>query len=261
MKMTSSVELVVNDELLGIIWESIRRYTIDKRIQSNEEFSSLVSELMKNSPKWVKAGSNIYPIISLLLTPTSESKSISQEIKINSSSNTLSNSITDHSNTLRVPTESIQDRCLNTLRPQESKSSSMVMIYTDGACSGNPGPGGYAARIIYENGKIVEDSKPLSSTTNNIAELKAIELGLTVFMNSASAVTTINILTDSQYVIGVLDKNWKAKANVELITSIRELLSKLRSHYTIIFTKVEGHKGNPNNERVDYLATHAVPRN
>lgn len=233
--MSSPVELVISEELLGIIWESIRRYTVDKQIQSDEKFTKTVSELMNDSSKGIRVGSNMYPSTPLILTPMSESKTDSKS--------------------------SIKE---NLSTEKKLITSNTVMIYTDGACSGSRGPGGCAARVIFDDGKIIEESKSLPSTTNNIAELKAVELGLNLFLNSLALpvkpITSINILTDSQYVIGVLDKNWKAKANVELIASISELITKTRSNYTIIFTKVEGHSGNPNNERVDYLATHAIPR-
>lgn len=237
--MSLPVELVISEELLGIIWESIRRYTVDKQIQSDEKFTKTVSELMNDSSKGIRAGSNMYPSTSLILTPMSESK-------IDSKTNSKENLSAE----------------------KKLTTNNTAMIYTDGACSGSRGPGGCAAKVIFEDGKIIEESKSLPSTTNNIAELKAVELGLNLFLNSLSlafpekpTTASINILTDSQYVIGVLDKNWKAKANVELIASISELITKMRSNYTIVFTKVEGHSGNPNNERVDYLATHAIIRN
>lgn len=128
-----------------------------------------------------------------------------------------------------------------------------IIVYADGACSGNPGPAGVGI-VLIDGTSRRELSHYLGEGTNNIAELTAIKL-------AAEAVTSrerpLRIHTDSQYAIGVLSKGWKAKANVELVAATRKALSgfmDLALHY------VRGHSGVPLNERADALAVEAVTR-
>jgi len=128
-----------------------------------------------------------------------------------------------------------------------------IIVYADGACSGNPGPAGLG--IVLIDGKLRRElSHYLGEGTNNIAELTAIEL-------AAQAIEArdrpVRMHTDSQYAIGVLQKGWKAKANVELIARVKKLLANFAD---LELRYVRGHSGVPLNERADALAVEAVQR-
>jgi ribonuclease HI len=123
-----------------------------------------------------------------------------------------------------------------------------AIVYTDGACTGNPGPAGLGVVVLREKGR-VERSEYLGNGTNNIAELTAIQRALE--MTEGPVV----IHTDSQYAIGVLTKGWKAKANTALIEGIRGLLGRRSG---VRFVYVRGHAGVPLNERADELARMAI---
>lgn len=125
-----------------------------------------------------------------------------------------------------------------------------LLAYTDGACSGNPGPAG-AGVVMIDGATVRELSEYLGNGTNNIAELTAIELALL----AAPPDRPLRVHTDSQYAIGVLTKNWKAKANQELIAKIRLLV---KAHKALEMVYVPGHSGVPLNERADVLAVQAV---
>ena len=124
-----------------------------------------------------------------------------------------------------------------------------TVVYTDGACTGNPGPAGLGVVVLSDGGRRFERSEYLGHGTNNIAELTAILRALE--MTDGPAV----IHTDSQYAIGVLTKGWKAKANAALITDIRDMLKERRG---VRFVYVRGHAGIPLNERADELARRAI---
>ena len=127
----------------------------------------------------------------------------------------------------------------------------VIHVFTDGACSGNPGPAAWGAVLIFNN-HIKEFSEFIGDATNNIAELSAIK-------NALKKVTKHDIKTilyvDSDYSIGVLTKNWKAKANSELIKETKNLIE---SFDDITFHKVAGHAGIKFNERADKLACMAI---
>lgn len=129
-------------------------------------------------------------------------------------------------------------------------NTSVIDIWTDGACVTNPGPMGIGALVIAGE-KRQEISEHIGPGTNNIAELTAIErgLGLAFKMNGGSEGTFI-VHTDSKYAIGVLSQGWKAKVNRPLIARIIKKLPR-----SIAFVWVRGHSGVPENERCDHLAT------
>lgn len=128
-------------------------------------------------------------------------------------------------------------------------SDSPISIYTDGACSGNPGPAGSGVVVIQNDIIVYEISKSLGLATNNIAELTAIKLGIEFVKDHHD--TPVTLYTDSRYAIGILTMNWKAKANVELVASIRTLMKPFKR---LKIVHVKGHSGHPGNERADLLA-------
>jgi len=132
-------------------------------------------------------------------------------------------------------------------------SGHALELWTDGACSGNPGPMGIGV-VAIDGGKRRELGEYLGVGTNNIAELTAIDRALDL-AGADLGKRPVRIYTDSAYSIGVLSKNWKAKANQELIARMRRRLTGL---HNIEFVKVSGHAGIPENERCDELARDAI---
>lgn len=134
-----------------------------------------------------------------------------------------------------------------------------VVIYTDGACSGNPGPGGWGAILMYKGAK-KEISGGNRQTTNNIMELTAVVEGLKMLKFPCE----VDLYSDSAYVVnafeqkwifGWLKKNWKTASgdpvkNKELWQELYEL-TKI---HTVNFIKVKGHSDNEYNNRCDELA-------
>ncbi len=134
--------------------------------------------------------------------------------------------------------------------PDHAEYKDSWIAYTDGACTGNPGPAGSGTIVIAPGGKIRESYAYLGEGTNNVAELTAILNALVVTPIEEPLV----VHTDSQYAIGVLSKGWKAKANTELIEKIR---GALRGR-NVRLVYVPGHAGVPLNERADELAREAI---
>ena len=139
-----------------------------------------------------------------------------------------------------------------------------IEIYTDGACSGNPGPGGWGA-ILCWNGHEKELSGGESETTNNRMEMMAVIKGL----GALKKPSTLTLYTDSKYVLqGATEwlEGWKAKGwksaskkpvkNQDLWQEIDSLIKK----HSVKFIWVKGHAGHEMNERVDKLAVAAIPR-
>ena len=140
-----------------------------------------------------------------------------------------------------------------------------VDIYTDGACSGNPGPGGYGAILVFR-GLEREISGGSPETTNNRMELMAVIAGLEALTKPCR----VEIVSDSKYVTdafnkkwidGWLKKNWKgASGPVKNVDLWKRLLAAAQPH-ELHFTWVKGHAGHPENERCDHLATTAADTN
>ena len=126
-----------------------------------------------------------------------------------------------------------------------------IHVWTDGACTGNPGPAGLGV-VIVDGTQHTEISEYLGEGTNNIAELMAILRGLERVPDKARPTV---VYSDSQYSIGLLTLGWKAKKNIELVEELRELC---RLFKDLRFVKVAGHAGIPLNERVDELARDAI---
>jgi ribonuclease HI len=139
-----------------------------------------------------------------------------------------------------------------------------VEIYTDGACSGNPGPGGWGA-ILRFKGVEKEMSGGDPETTNNRMEMMAAISALEALKRPC----IIDIYTDSSYVrdgitkwiFGWQKRGWKTadKKPVKNVELWQRLLQALEPH-TVEWHWVKGHAGHPENERCDELARHAVPR-
>lgn len=130
-----------------------------------------------------------------------------------------------------------------------------IVVWTDGACSGNPGPAGSGVVVELVDRK-VERHLALGHATNNVGELTAVRMALTMLDElGVSRDSAVTVHTDSKYAIGVLVSGWKAKANVELIT---ELKAELRGWSGVRLKWVEGHAGVPGNERADALARRGV---
>ena len=137
-----------------------------------------------------------------------------------------------------------------------------VRIFTDGACSGNPGPGGWAA-IIDVNGERRELSGAEERTTNNRMELIAVIRAL----ESLTEPSRVHVVTDSQYVaLGMTRwihswqrKGWKTASGAPVKN--RDLWQALLDHsqrHEVTWEWVRGHEGHPENERVDALAREAI---
>lgn len=138
--------------------------------------------------------------------------------------------------------------------PVAAVPADAIHVWTDGACSGNPGPAGVGVVVIGDGPKEREISEYLGEGTNNIAELTAILRGLEAVSDPRRPVV---VYSDSAYSIGLLSQNWKAKKNVELVAELREVCKRFKK---LQFVKVLGHSGIALNERVDQLATGAVTR-
>ena len=140
-----------------------------------------------------------------------------------------------------------------------------VSIYTDGACSGNPGKGGYGVILSY-NGNTKELSAGYECTTNNRMELMAVIAGLSALKEPCE----VDLYSDSKYFIDSVEKDWigswqkngwknSKKEPVENMDLWKLLLQiiKLKKH-EVTFHKVKGHADNPWNNRCDELATSAI---
>jgi len=138
-----------------------------------------------------------------------------------------------------------------------------VDIYTDGACSGNPGPGGYGAVLIYK-GKRRELSGAYALTTNNRMEIMAAIKALEA-LNEPCKVT---LYSDSRYLVDAIEKGWVEKwrknkwmrnksdraVNVDLWIELTELTNR----HSVSFVWVKGHADNAENQRCDELATGSI---
>ena len=138
-----------------------------------------------------------------------------------------------------------------------------VTIYTDGACSGNPGPGGWGAMLMYKDNK-KEISGGKENTTNNVMELTAVIEGLKLLKFPCK----VKLYSDSAYVVnafiqkwiyGWIKNGWKNSSkepvkNKELWQELYELTKK----HEVEFIKVKGHADNEYNNRCDELARNAI---
>lgn len=141
-----------------------------------------------------------------------------------------------------------------------------VTIYTDGACSGNPGPGGWGAILMYKDNK-KEISGGKKDTTNNVMELTAVIEALKLLKYPCK----VNVYSDSAYVVNAFRQkwieNWKKNnwktASKEPVKN-KELwqeLDKLTQIHQVKFHKVKGHSDNEFNNRCDELARGEIQKN
>ena len=134
-----------------------------------------------------------------------------------------------------------------------------VTIYTDGACSGNPGPGGWGAILSYR-GAEKELSGGEAETTNNRMELTAVIEALSLLKEPC----IVELYADSKYVIDALSKGWvygwkkrgwvKSDKKPALNVDLWEQLLPLLERHKVTFHWVKGHAGHPENEHCDQLA-------
>lgn len=134
-----------------------------------------------------------------------------------------------------------------------------VDLFTDGACSGNPGPGGWGAILRYGTAE-KEMSGGDNPTTNNRMELTAAIEGLTVLKEKCR----VTLYTDSQYVANGISKGWakgwrkngwkKADKSPALNVDLWERLLELTDYHEVEIVWIKGHAGHPENERCDTLA-------
>ena len=142
-----------------------------------------------------------------------------------------------------------------------NKKLKVIAAATDGACSGNPGPGGWGALIRFEDGAVEEFGGFVAETTNNRMELKA-ALETLKKIKPLDRATNLTIRTDSKYLIdgfekwmqGWKKKGWKTAAGKEVLNQdLWKALDDSRlSNVTLQYVK--GHSGDPDNERVDDIA-------
>ena len=134
-----------------------------------------------------------------------------------------------------------------------------VEIFTDGACSGNPGPGGFG--VVLRFGSVEKElSGGASETTNNRMELLGVITGLSALKEPCNVILT----TDSKYVVDSVTKGWvygwtkkgwiKADKKPALNVDLWERLLPLLETHKVTFNWVKGHAGHPENERCDRLA-------
>ncbi len=141
-----------------------------------------------------------------------------------------------------------------------------VVIYTDGACSGNPGPGGWGTILMYKNVN-KEISGYMENTTNNIMEITAVIEGLKLLKYECE----VEIYSDSAYVVNAFNNHWiegwrkknwinSSKEPVKNKELWQELYNLTKQH-NVKFIKVKGHSDNEYNNRCDELARLAIKEN
>ena len=139
----------------------------------------------------------------------------------------------------------------------------VIKIYSDGACWGNPGPGGWAA-ILISRGHHKEISGAERQTTNNRMEINAALEGLKALKQPS----VVQFFTDSSYLVnaatswlpGWKARGWKRKDGVLLNADLWQVLDRELAKHKVDWTWVKGHAGNRYNERADQLATDAIRR-
>ena len=135
-----------------------------------------------------------------------------------------------------------------------------INMYTDGACKGNPGAGGYACILVFgEHEKVLSGGE--AETTNNRMELSAVIAGLSALKEPCE----VEICSDSKYIVSAINEGWLAswiknnwkKSDKKPVLNVElwERLDALLAIHTVRFVWVHGHRGHAYNERCDLLAT------
>ena len=144
-----------------------------------------------------------------------------------------------------------------------SKANKRVILYTDGACIGNPGPGGYGAVLLYGDHR-KELSEGFKNTTNNRMEMLAAVEGL----RDLKEACRVTLYSDSKYLVDSMEQGWakrwrsngwrRNKKEKALNTDLWELLLNLCDQHEVEFHWLKGHAGYAENERCDQLAMKAA---
>jgi len=142
--------------------------------------------------------------------------------------------------------------------PEQNKTHQKIVIYTDGAAKGNPGPGGYGV-VLISGAHRKEISEGFQFTTNNRMELLAAIVGLESLKFDNSEVT---IYTDSKYVSEAVEKGWvfsweKTNFNKKKNPDLWLRFLKVFRKHKVKFVWIKGHANNKENERCDFLAVQA----
>lgn len=136
-----------------------------------------------------------------------------------------------------------------------------ISIYTDGACSGNPGPGGCAFVAVGSTGSSYARKYGYKHTTNNRMELRAVIWALKYAVECHDIVNEdieVEILSDSQLVVNTVNLGWAKKSNVDLWELLEGELAGLKAEgVPVSFSKIAGHSGDKWNEEADRLAVEA----
>lgn len=156
---------------------------------------------------------------------------------------------TDEIDAARVAPALEGEEELAQVEPAMAETPRHAVVYTDGACKINPGPGGWAV-VIDESGQKTEFHGSELSTTNNRMEMLAVLKAL----QHTAGFASVEIMTDSKLVVETMSGNWKPKANLDLW---REIFIAAESRNTK-WTWVKGHNGHPGNSRADFLADRAA---
>lgn len=147
---------------------------------------------------------------------------------------------------------------------EKTPSRPTVELFTDGACSGNPGPGGWAFILKHPaTGKLLKQSGGEPGTTNNKMELLAVIKGL----HALSKPSNVELFSDSQYVLKGLSewidswkkRGWKTASKSPVKNQdLWQTLDELRAKHHLKFHWVRGHAGHPENEECDRMAVEAI---
>ena len=148
-----------------------------------------------------------------------------------------------------------------------------IQVWTDGACSGNPGSGGAAAIIRYSNSTVKEITFYEEQSTNQRMEIKAVIIAIAEILKTSHDEKNIEIYSDSAYVCNCINQEWYKRwfkngwinskkepvANKDLWENLFQMLNELKEDYQITFIKVKGHSNVELNNRCDELARNAIP--
>lgn len=163
-------------------------------------------------------------------------------------------------NEIRKAINAIKEKIANNKTTAASTKTDVMKVYTDGACSGNPGPGGYGTILLFPDGTEKIISNGFALTTNNRMELIAVIEGIK--MAQECGYEKMEVTSDSSYVINAVTKGWlkswsrngfAGRANADLWKELEMLIA----GKDIQFNWIKGHAGHPMNERCDKLAVAA----